>query len=186
MKSIFLTILFILYGAVAIAAPSTVKFNINPQESHIKFQVMQGKSEVKGEFKNFAAEINFHPEALAASHVKVTIDIASLTVGDGDTDSTIKSKEWFDSSSFPQAVFESSSFKSLGDKKYEAIGNLTIKGHSEPTTLTFTLNEFSPSAASISGTAQLKRKTFGIGDPKNNSVQDDVSVAVDVKAVVVK
>lgn len=186
MKAIFLTILFVLYGAVAIAAPSPVKLNTIPQESHIKFQVMQGKSEVKGEFKNFTADINFHPEALAASHVKVTIDISSLTVGDAETDGTIKSKDWFDTAAFPQAVFESSSFKSLGDKKYEAIGNLTIKGHSEPTTLTFTLNEFTSTAASISGTAQLKRKTFGIGDPKNDSVKDDVSVAVEVKAVAAK
>jgi polyisoprenoid-binding protein YceI len=186
MKKYLLSLYLFLHTAFAIAAPTPIKFDIIPDQSHIKFQAMQGKSAINGEFKNFVAEIDFHPESLATSHVKVTIDIASITVGDSEAESNLKSKDWFDTASFPQAVFESKSFKSLGDKRYEANGNITIKGHTEPITLTFTLNEFSSASAYITGTAVLKHKAFGMGEPNNNSVRDEVSVAVDVKATAVK
>lgn len=165
------------------SAAQPVAFKLSPEESYIKFQATQGGSPIKGEFKVFFADINFHPEALAESKVKVIIDIGSFIVDDADAKSVLKDPEWFSASLFPQAIFEAKSFKSLGDKNYEAEGNLTIKGHTELTKLTFKLNEFTSKSASVSGEAIIKRKAFKIGEESTDSIKDDVHVYVSVNAV---
>lgn len=151
-------------------------------ESHIKFQATQGGAAVNGEFKNFTADINFHPEALAASKAIVTIDTGSVISGDKDAQEALPGAEWFNVKSFPQAVFETTSFKFLGGNKYEALGNLTIKGHSEAVTLSFILNEFSPTKSAVTGEVVIKRKAFKIGEESTDSIKDEVKVTIDIKA----
>ena len=187
MKNKFLALTALAYfmAAPAFAAKPSA-FKILPADSHIKFQATQGGAAINGEFKTFTADINFHPDALAESSVKVTIDTGSYNVDDNDAKGALKDKEWFDVKGFPQAVFEAKSFKSLGNKKYEAAGNLTIKGHSEPVVLSFILAEFSEKSAAIAGELVLKRRAFKIGEDSTDSVKDDVKVVVEVKAVGVR
>jgi len=184
MKKYILAFL-LLNSVITIAnAAEPIAFKISPKDSHIKFQASQGGSNINGEFKNYTSDIKFNPEALDKCAAKVTIDIGSFVVDDSNAKTNLGTKEWFDTALFPQAVFEASKFKSLGDKKYEATGTLTIKGQAKPTTLIFTLNEFSKTTASITGETIIKRKDFKIGEESTDSVKDDVKVSIEIKAIV--
>jgi polyisoprenoid-binding protein YceI len=184
MKYKIYIILFILIDVAGSANALTKPFSfaINPAESSIKFETTEGGSAIKGEFKKFTADIKFHPENLQESKVKVTIEMGSFAVNNEEAKGALGDPEWFNLAAFPSAVFESSSFKSLGDKRYEASGNLSIKGHNEPITLTFTLDEFDPNSAAITGEATLKRQPFALGDLKSDSANNDVRVLVRINA----
>ncbi len=181
MKKIISALIFLVLSANAQAAQAPVTFKNLSKESSIKFEATQAGSPINGEFKSFTADITFSPEALDKSHAKVAIDMGSFAIGDKDAQESLPDKEWFNIAAFPQAVFESTSFKSLGDKKYETTGNLTIKDISNPITLIFTLNEFSPTVASISGDTTLRRLGYNVGEKSTESIKDEVKVTFDLK-----
>ncbi len=181
MKKIISAFIFLILSANAQAAQAPVTFKNLSKESSIKFEATQAGSPINGKFKSFTANITFSPEALDKSHAKVTVNMGSFTVDDKDAKESLPETQWFDISVFPQAIFESTSFKSLGDKKYEATGNLIIKDISNPITLIFTLNEFSPTLASISGDTTLKRLGYNVGEKSTESIKDEVKVTFDLK-----
>lgn len=170
----------VVFSSSANAAVKPIAFKQLP-ESHIKFQATQGGSVINGEFKTFSSDISFHPDNLPESKVKVTIDIGSYIVDDAEAKGTLKDVQWFNVAAFPQAIFKSKSFKFLGDKKYEAVGDLTIKGKTQPVTIEFVLNEFSHKSAYITGQVTLKRTLFDIGEKNTDSVKDDVVVSISMK-----
>lgn len=177
-----LLLIFSLFAFPSYAA-APIAFNVVLAESSIRFEIMQGTAKVTGSFPKFTAHIAFHPEALAASKAQVEVDMASVTVSEDQAKDMLPKPEWLDSKAFPKATFTSESFKALGDKRFEAAGKLTIKNVSIPVTLAFTLNEFSPSSASMRGELTLKRRDFHIGWDDTKSVADEVKVMIAVKAV---
>lgn len=174
-------LIFSFFAFPAYAAP--VVFDVVPSESSIRFEVMQGTAKISGQFAVFTAQIAFHPEALAASKAVVTVDMASVTASDDEAQAMLAKEEWLNPKAFPQAIFTSESFKSLGDKHYEALGKLTLKGMVMPVVLSFTLDAFSPTAAAITGEMTLHRKDFHIGWDDTTSVADEVKLLVAVKAI---
>jgi polyisoprenoid-binding protein YceI len=180
---IFFSSLVLFTGAVQ-AAPTS--FKIIPDQSSIKFEVQESGSTLHGEFKKFDADIKFDPNELDKSSAKVTIDMGSVAVDDVKAKSDIKESLYLNVKGFPQAVFETTAFRLLGDKRYEAAANLTIKGHSEPVKLVFTLQEFSKDKAYMTGEITLKRTVFKVGDEDTSDVGDDVKVLVVVRATGVK
>lgn len=177
-------ILFLLAVYVPVAeAVEPVSFEIITEESAIEFEAIQNGGKIKGGFPEFTVEIKFHPEALEKSSVRVVVNTANVQAGYEEVPSTLKGEDWFNVSVFPQAVFETKSFKPLGEEKYEADGELSIKGHVEPVKLTFTLHQFSEVSAYITGEATLKRTVFNIGWSDTKALQDEVKVLVKIKAV---
>ncbi|MBN8531669.1 MAG: YceI family protein [Alphaproteobacteria bacterium] len=173
--------LFCLLAAGAWAAPAPVRFTMLPGQSSIAFEATNNGEKVTGQFTSFTAGIAFHPEALEASKAKVTVEMGKFKVSSSEAQATLDTEEWFNVAAFPQAVFETQSFKKMGDNRYEAASTLTIKGHAVPVTLLFTLHEFSDKAAHVTGETTLKRKTFQIGWDSTAAVADDVRVTIDLQ-----
>lgn len=170
----YLALLFTLIAFDANAA--AVDYKIIPAESSIGFTAVQNGSNVGGNFSKFSGTIKFAPDDLANSSAKITIEMASVTAAYTEVPKTLKEKDWFDVSAFPSAVFESTSFKKIDEKNFEALGNLTIKGIKLPVTLKFTLDEFTPAKAVANGTASLSRTKYKIGWSDTSSVQDAVKI----------
>jgi polyisoprenoid-binding protein YceI len=175
-----------LQSHTAYAAPTPIAFKIVPDESSITFDVMQNNEHVTGNFATFSGDINFHPEALGESNATVTIAMDSVQSNTTGVASNLKKGEYFEVSTFPQARFETQSFKDLGNKHYEVQASLTIKSYTQPIVLVFLLDDFNESSASITGGAVLKRSNFHVGSEDTASIKDDVKVVVKVKAVAEK
>lgn len=146
--------------------------------SEIAFVSKQLGVPVSGVFKRFDAQIAFDAKHPAASKVAFTIDTASASIGDPDTDRELPKAEWFASAKFPQASFQSSAVKALSGGRYEVAGVLTIKGARRELVVPVTLTQAGTNGTA-SGSFTLKRLDFRIGDGEwadTSMVADEVQV----------
>ncbi len=161
-------------------------WNINHDNSHIKFTGEQAGAAFSGTWNEWSAELRFDEAQLQASSFEVTIDVNSVSTEDTERDETIRSAEFFNVVKFPEAVFRAQNFTRDGDS-FIADGELTMKGLSHSVPFTFTLNR-SKAQVTLIGEALLSRHQWQIGtgdwaDP--TWVGSDVSVSVLVNANVV-
>lgn len=175
------------------AQPSAaVKWDVLPDKSTVEWNVIYGSKPVNGGFSQFKADITFDPEHLDTSAVNVQVDTASVISDDKDAAEVLPGADWFNSTAFPKAVFESKTFRRLADGQYEAEGNLTLAGKTMPVVLPFTVhfyddNESSPPVryAQMTGEVMLKRTQFALGKGDwagTDVLADDVKVTIGLKA----
>ena len=99
-------------------------------------------------------------------------------------DSAMSQAEWFDSATYPTAIFRSRGFRRISADHYRANGTLTLKGKALPITLPFTLN-IAGDEASVSGAAVVDRVKADMGmtsDPGGSTVSKTIAVSFVVKA----
>lgn len=182
-RAVVFAFVTIFISTAAIAAPN---WDVVPTDSSIVFTATQNGSHVSGQFKTFTVTTNFDPAHLAASKIKVVIDINSVKTSYKTIEDTLKTADWFDSKFFPQAIFQASDFKKTGDNTYVANGTLKIRDKMIPVTLNFNLEQYTPTKALVKGTTVLKRTMFGVGRgdwAKTDSIKDEVQVDFVIDAV---
>jgi polyisoprenoid-binding protein YceI len=169
---------------IAIAVPrgagAAGSVTADPATSRLEFTGVQAGAEFKGVFHKFTASVDFSPDALAAAKFDVVIDLSSEDTMDKDRDGTIRGSDVFDVAHFPTAHYVTRAFSKTA-AGYTAVGSLTLRGVTKDVPIAF---KFSPAAAAggatLSGTAELKRLDFGVGqgDWKSTEwVADAVKVA---------
>jgi polyisoprenoid-binding protein YceI len=165
------------------AAPA---WKIVPNESKLLFTATQNDAPVTGEFKSFGGDINFSPDNLDSSKIKIKVDLASVSASYGEIASTLKSPDWFNVKLFPEAVFTATHFTKISDKYFQADGSLVLHDKSLPVVLNFVLDNFTDTKAHATGSTVLKRTAFGVGQgdwAKTDSVKDDVRVDFELSVV---
>ena len=139
---------------------------------------------VDGRFARWTANILFSPEALDASKIDVSIDLASVDTGDGQRDGTLTGSDFFDTGKFAKATYRASKFKALGGNRYRADGTLTLRGVSKSVPLNFTL-DINGDKARARGSATIDRTSFGVGQGDYASTAEiagPVAVSFDFQA----
>ena len=158
-------------------AQATAAKLIAPQ-SEIAFVSKQMGVPVEGTFKKFDAKVAFDPRKPEAGSIAFTVDTASATLGEPETDAELPRPEWFGAVKFPQATFQSSSIKALGGGKFEVAGKLDIKGMVRAVVVPVTLTQ-SGATSTATGAFAIKRLDFNIGGGEWNDtslVANDVQV----------
>lgn len=176
LKKLF--IIFLIFPPVY-AYAELKPWQVIPSESHITFTATQNGAPVSGEFKHFDAEIIYDPTQLSVSHIKILIDLASVSSSYDQLAETLKTKDWFDITHFAQATFSSNEFVKLNDKTYQTKGSLSLNGKMLPLTLTYTQENYSDSNALIKGSAVIKRTDFNVGQGEwadTKIIKDDVNI----------
>jgi cytochrome b561/polyisoprenoid-binding protein YceI len=174
-------------SATPTATPTPVapsRWALRKAASSIGFHTRWSEGPVDGRFGTWDAAILFDPDALDASSVKVTIDMASATTNNDDTQGALPDPDWFAAATHPTATFAAKRFRHRGGNRYEAIGTLAIRGVSRPLTLPFTLT-IAGDVATMTGTATIDRTLFGVGQGEWAATTDlpaGVQLAVAVKA----
>jgi polyisoprenoid-binding protein YceI len=144
----------------AMAAPAV--WTVDQAASKLTFQGAVNGTAFTGGFRRWTAQIAFDPKALAASHVAVSVDVASAASGDADRDQTMPTADWFWAAKFARATFASHAFRDLGGGRYQAVGDLTLRGVTRPVTLPFTL-AIAGDKAVMKGSTVIDRTEFGVG-----------------------
>lgn len=141
-----------------------------------------------GKFDNWTAAIAFDPDRPEETDIRVDIVMSSVNTGEPFYDENVVLGDWFNTSSFPQAVFKADSASSLGDGRYSANGALTIKQSTQPLTVNFALN-IDGQRATVDGSATIQRLDFAIGadtltEPRGDEdwVANDVQIVIDLVA----
>ncbi|GIL41227.1 YceI family protein [Roseiterribacter gracilis] len=171
--------------ALAIALPAhAADYTVDPAKSRLGFRATQQGAAFDGEFKKFDAKIAFDAANLAASKVRVEIDVTSVTTKAADRDKELPKSDWFATDKFPKAVFETTRIEARGDNKFAAVATLTIRDQTAPLVLPFTLDE-KDGVAHVVGSVAIDRTTFGVGQgawATTDIIGKPVTVTVDLVA----
>ncbi len=165
-------------------AARAADWTIDAAQSSLSFSGEQTGERFTGKFTRFAAIVVFDPERLDASHIAVTIDLASAVTGDQQRDTALPETDWFDVGQYPQARFESSSIRRKDDGTYEAMGDLALRGVARLIVLSFKL-DIDGARAHAKGHVDLLRDAFGVGQgvwSTGQWVALEVGVDVDIVA----
>ena len=118
---------------------ATGTWTVDPSHANVGFlarHLMVHK--VRGLFNGVSGVIHIGDSA-AESRVEATIQTASLDTRDPQRDGHLKSPDFLDVESWPEMKYSSRTIEDLGDARYRAEGDLTIRDISRPVTLDATL-----------------------------------------------
>jgi polyisoprenoid-binding protein YceI len=82
---------------------------------------------INGFFHTLRGQINFDENNLASSHLKMEVDVASITTGNSLKSWHAKRAKWFDAKKYPTITFVSDKFQK-GAKGYIVTGKLKMRG----------------------------------------------------------
>ncbi|MBO9519807.1 MAG: cytochrome b/b6 domain-containing protein [Porphyrobacter sp.] len=126
------------------------------------FTVTSGSDSYKGSFSDWSGSIKFDPENPESADIRMSINLASATVGDATMDGMMQGEDFLSSSANPTATWRSTSVTQTGPNRYRANGTLSLKGASKPQALTFTLSG-DGLRRHVEGSASIDRNAFGVG-----------------------
>ena len=170
-------------------------YKIDEMHSDITFKVKHLMiSTVTGSFANFDANLEAQKEDFSDAKISFTADIASITTGNNQRDSHLKSEDFFDVAKYPTLNFLSTSInKTDDDNVYELIGDLTIKGVTKPIILTVeyggTMTDFyGQFKAGFDISGQISRSVFGltwsaVTEAGGVVVSDDVKLNLSIQMI---
>lgn len=169
-------------------------WKIDPAHSAIEFRVRHMMiSNVRGEFKNFEGTVEFSPEAPENTRVEITIDTASIDTKVGDRDAHLRSADFFESETYPQATFKSTRVEVLDAAHAKLQGDLTIKGISKPVVLEVEFagvqtNPWGSQAAGFTAWTKINRKDWGLGwnvalETGGVLVGDDIALTIELELI---
>jgi polyisoprenoid-binding protein YceI len=169
------------FAASTAAMPATAEpaARLVADKSQIAFVTKQMGVPMEGAFKKFDAQVAFDPKKPEGGSVALQIDTASAGFGVAMSDAELPKAPWFDAAKFPQAIFQSSAIKALGDGKFEMTGKLTIKGTSRYVTVPFAIAPAGGNYAVATGSFTLQRLDYKVGDGEwtdTSVVGNDVQV----------
>jgi polyisoprenoid-binding protein YceI len=161
-------------GAFAVAALAALAADskVDLLHSTVVATFRQQAVSVDAAFRRFEGEIDYDPALPAATRATLSVDMTSLDIGDDDTNAEVLKPAWFDTAHFPRATFKSASVKASAAGRFDAAGELTIKGRARPITVTVDVRKIG-SGFAFDGSFELSRQDFNIGDPAWNQVLDD-------------
>jgi cytochrome b561/polyisoprenoid-binding protein YceI len=126
------------------------------------FTVTSGSDTYHGSFSDWNGAIRFDPENSDTADIRITIRLASASLGDATMDATLQDAEFFASSANPTATWRSTSVRRTGPNRYSASGTLSLKGASRPQSLNFTLSG-EGLRRRVEGSASIDRTMFSVG-----------------------
>jgi polyisoprenoid-binding protein YceI len=156
----------------AVAAQTLV-----PAQSEVTFVARQLGVPIQGRFQRFAVRSQFDPKAPQRSQVGIDIELGSASMNP-DADAELPKPEWFHAAKFPKASFQSTSIRTTGPGRFEATGQLSIKGQMRPVVVPVQITQ-SQGLSTASGQFKLKRLDFKVGDGDwrdTSVVADEVEV----------
>jgi len=174
LRILALTALLAVIAAVApgrAAAADATTWRFDPVHTQITFFVDHlGFAHAAGRVRVASGWFRFDPENWSDAAVDVTIDLASLDMGEAKWSEAVRSGQFLDVARWPTARFVAQSLDTNGQPNGQAIlrGELTLRGQTRPVELAVTFNRIGrdPYAfkrkAGFSARATLQRSAFGM------------------------
>lgn len=150
----------------------------DPAASKILFTVKGPFGAVHGSFSGLKADIQFSEKDLAGSSISASIDAQSIHTGIGKRDKDLRKEKWLQTDTYPRISFRSRKIEPGANGGYKALGDLTLKGITQPVELPFT---FTPSDNSgvFKGQFIVHRSDFHVGKD-GGSVGNDITITLEV------
>ena len=168
-------------------------WEIDPSHSLVEFSVRHMMfSTVKGRFTGLQGTIIDVADDPTRSSVQVSIDATSVTTGDDNRDSHLRSADFFNVEQYPTITFASRRIEGSREQ-FTVSGELTINGVTREVALDATFNgaatnPFGKTVAGFSAETKINRKDWGLNwnaplEAGGVLVSDQVKLNLEVQAV---
>lgn len=149
------------------AAESAQTYAIDADHSKVSFEVSHlVVSSVVGQFKKFNGNFKFNPEDFSQTQLEAVAEVNSVDTAVKKRDDHLKSPDFFDAKKFPTMTFKSTSAKKTGEKTFDLIGDLTIRGVTKKVTFNVTyrgqIKDKAKVLQAFKATTEINRKDFGV------------------------
>ncbi|ANF83140.1 hypothetical protein A3K93_08050 [Acinetobacter sp. NCu2D-2] len=123
-----------------------------------------GMTVVKGDFGSVNAKMQFDPKALQNASTQFTMQVDSLKLSKPSLKNMIMGEDLFYAAKYKTVNFKSTQFKSLGNNRYQILGNLTLRGVTKPVVFdtTLTPNASNPNVLKVTSKTVINRSDFGM------------------------
>ena len=152
-----------LTAALALAAGAVQAQTVEPAASELVFVTRQMGVPVEGRFQRWSAQVALDPRRPEAGHVVLRIQMDSVSFAAPEVTAEAQRAAWLDTARYPQAVFESSGIRAVGDGRYELSGRLTLKGETRDMVVPVTLTRRGGGGTAV-GHFTVRRSEYGIGE----------------------
>ena len=142
-------------------------WTLDPAHSAVTFSAKHMMlTTVRGSMAIRDFELDFRPDDLAASSVRVALDAASIDTGQDARDNHLRSADFLEADAHPTIDFVSTRIERRGGD-YAIHGELTIRGVTRPVVLEAEYAGTAPNMqggqrAAFSATAKIDREDFGL------------------------
>jgi len=168
-------------GMLLLAASQAGAQGLLIDKSEIRFVSKQLGVNVEGKFRKWKANIVFLPKELARSKAEFEIDLGSIDLASDESETEIKSPQWFNTAKFPVARFASTSIRHVGADKYEIAGKLTLKGVTREVLVPIAVKKDTTGNSIAEGSFPVKRTDYKVGEgmwSDTELVDNDVIVRI--------
>lgn len=173
-----------LIAAAASGRAQAVEWAVVPEASAIVFSFVLNGAPGQGAFRAMSGEGVFSEGNPAATRFELRIPTASLDLGNPLYSAFAQSADWFDTASHPDAVYRLARLTPLPDGRWEALGDITVKGRLVVMRTPIDI-EIGPDAARARGALLFDRRAVGVGVGPSAlfvTLDPDVTVTFDLVA----
>jgi polyisoprenoid-binding protein YceI len=175
----------LVFSSLALAAET---YSIDGAHSSANFTVKHmGISTVHGRFADVGGTILFDAQAPEKSSVTAVIKSASVTTDNATRDKHLNTPDFFDTATYPEIRFQSTSIRKEGGDKYAVVGNLTIRDVTKQVEFPFTLVQGKGAKGEprlgAEATLSINRYDYHVSyDPTGVGVGKDIHIELSVEA----
>jgi polyisoprenoid-binding protein YceI len=178
--------------STATIAP-TGTWNVDTTHSRVGFAVKHlGIATVRGVFTDFEGTLEIGDD-LSTAKAYGTVKAASVNTNESARDEHLRGDDFFDTDSYPEITFESTSIEAIDEDSLKITGNLTIKDTTNEVELLAEVGgtEVDPwgnDRVGLEAVGKISRGDFGIKfnmalGSGNVAVGDKVTLSLDISAV---
>ena len=168
MKTIKNTLILAVLMMAGIVSNAQKQWVVDNVHSGVKFTVSHLViSEVEGNFKNFTGQMTATQPDFSDAKINFTVDVNSINTDNEMRDKHLKSDDFFNAEKFPSMSFKSLLFKKTGEKRYDLVGELTIRDVTKKVKFNVTYggtvkDPYGNTKAGFKATATINRLDFGL------------------------
>jgi len=183
-----LALLFAALLATSSMALAAETYTIDGAHSSANFTVRHmGISTVHGRFTDVSGTILFDEKNPEKSSVTAVIKATSVNTDNATRDKHLGTPDFFDSATYPDIKFQSTSIKKVEGDKYVAVGNLTIRDVTKQVEIPFTLaagkGMKGEPRLGVEATLTINRFDYHVSyDPTGMGVSKEVKIELSVEA----
>lgn len=158
-----------LAGAALAQAPAPAGvYRLDPARAKVLFTVSRfGFSEFRGQFTGASGALALNPGDIAASHLEVSVPVASVATTSKRMDALLAGPGWFDAAHYPSITFRSTAVSPTGPASANVAGDLTLHGVTRRVTFQvkfdYAGDDGHGNTAGFEAWGRIRRSQFGIG-----------------------
>ena len=181
--------------ATTTTSATVTTWKLDPAHSHAEFKVKHRMiSNVKGSFSGLSGTLSENTDDATLSSIEASIDVSTISTGDTQRDTHLKSADFFDAEKFPVMTFKSTQVKPNGDGGYNVTGDLTLHGQTRQQTFVVdgpsepAKDPWGNTRIGLSATTKINRKDYGLNwnaalETGGILVGEDVTISLEVQFI---